>query len=43
MVPCVNDAASDMLSFGCRLFRVGSFSDIDGELGLGSMQIDISG
>lgn len=35
MVPSIDDTCSDMLAFGCSLLDACSFSDINGELGLG--------
>ncbi len=35
MVPCVDDACSDMFAFWCRLLDARSFANVDGKLRLG--------
>ena len=42
MIPCVHDAASDMLALGSCLLDVCSFADVDGEVLLGPGEVDVS-
>lgn len=41
VIPGVDDTASDVLTFGRRLFNAGSFADVDGQVGLGFGHVDV--
>jgi len=42
VIPGVDNAASDMFSLGRRLFDARGFTDVDGQIGLGSAVVDVA-